>query len=387
MWPAGAFPWIIQDTRIKAPDTCCLPPAAAIHCIPFVSGCLPQHASLKALETACVSDPTASIDPLRRAAAWARLSPAVVTATGPDAVRFVDNFTTAAVSTLAIGSGTETFFTDVRGWVLALATVLRTEDGLVILAAPGLAAMLRDHLERYHIREAVELADATASLTTLLVAGPEAAEAVRRGLGTDALPESGFDHRCLELDAAAVRIVRVTGQGADGFWLQTEPGAGDGLVARLTAAGLPQAEPDTLESLRIEACYPLPAEILDKTLPQELGRDARAISFTKGCYLGQETVARLDAMGHVNRRLALVAIEAGEPPELPAMLELEGRPVATLTSICRSPVLGCPVGLGLVQTRGLAGDRLQLGGASARVVTVAGAAEQAPSTPAPEGHS
>ena len=156
----------------------------------------------------------------------------------------------------------------------------------------------------------------------------------------------------------------------------------DGFIARLTAANLLQADPATLESLRIEACYPTPAEILEKTLPQELGRDTLAISFKKGCYLGQETVARLDAMGHVNRRLALVAIDAAEPPPMPAVLELEGRTVATLTSVCHSSQRACLVGLGLVQTRALASPDLRVGTAAARVVVIAGDPKQLSSTAA-----
>lgn len=363
-------------------------PSSSAWQLDFPSACLVDSpetrlpASLKAPETACVSNPALSIDPHSGAGVWARLGPAVVTATGPDAVRFVDNFATAGLSSLAVGAGSESFFTDVRGWVLALTTVLRTENGLVILAAPGLGPTLRDHLERYHIREAVEIADESAGQSSLLVTGQAAAEVVQQLFGAATLPARSCDHQNLQLDGVPVRVVRVTGQGADGFWVQAQPGAIEGFIARLTASNLPQADPAALESLRIEACYPTPAEILEKTLPQELGRDTLAISFKKGCYLGQETVARLDAMGHVNRRLALVAIDAAEPPPMPAVLELEGRTVATLTSACHSSQRGCLVGLGLVQTRALASPDLRVGAAAARVVVIAGDPKQLSSTAA-----
>jgi folate-binding protein YgfZ len=331
-------------------------------------------------ENPTVPDPAQPSDlVLRTAVAWARINPAIVTATGPDAVRFVDNFATAALSPLSVGAGTETFFTDARGWVLAVATVLRTETGLVILAAPEQGSQLRDHLERYHIREAVELVDASFSMSTIVVAGPTAGDQLRQ-LGIDRLPILDGDHECLQLDGSLLRVTRLTTRGTDGFWLQAETSGIGRFVARLQGAGVPEADSTAMEALRIEACFPCPADIPDKTLPQELGRDTHAISFTKGCYLGQETVARLDAMGHVNRRLALVAIEAAEPPAVPVVIKLEGESVGTLSSVCLSSLLGCPAGLGLVHTRALASGGLRVGTAPARIVAVAGRPAEAPPT-------
>jgi folate-binding protein YgfZ len=304
-------------------------------------------------------------------AAWERLHLAVVTATGPDAVRFVDNFATAAISMLEVGQGTETFFADARGQVLALATVLRTATGLVIVAAPGVGPLLRDHLERYHIRESLTLADASADVATFLLTGTAAAARLAE-LGCGELPQADAAHAEHMLTGIPVRIIRVTGRGADGFWLQSAAGLGDQLATALTAAHLPQTEADELEAARIEAGFPLPADIVERTLPQELGRDARAISLNKGCYLGQETVARLDAMGHVNRRLAVVALERDHPPDLPARVLMDDQPVGLLTSAAYSHRLGCTVGLAIIQTRGLAGSSLRVAAVPAWIVSIAG---------------
>ena len=315
-------------------------------------------------------------NPLRGAAAWAPLDTAVVLATGRDAVRFVDNFATAALSPLEAGQGTEAFFADARGWVLALTTILRTAGGLAILAAPGAGPRLRDHLDRYHIREALELTDASAQVATLLVAGPEARDWLVR-LGVEALPQVAAEHIDAELDGGSVRIVRVEGQGADGFWLQAEPPVADRIAARLQAAGLPRAEPPDIEAMRIEACFPAPHDMPEKTLPQELGRDARAISFTKGCYLGQETVARLDALGHVNRRLVLVTLDTPQAPTTPVAVSHAGERVGTITSACLSPRRGRPVGLGLMQTRAITLAGLQVEGSAATVAGIAGTGDMA----------
>jgi tRNA-modifying protein YgfZ len=309
--------------------------------------------------------PIAAAPPARPAAAWALHPIGLIEASGGDAVRFVDNFTTAAVSALAVGGGSEAFFTDARGQVLTLATILRTDTGLLVFTPPGLAVTLRDHLEHYHIREAVELRDASADAVAFLVAGPQAATAVERLSGSGVLRDT-LAHEMVSLGGIVARIVRVAGQGADGYWILASAGSA-AAVADLLAGALPRADDGDLQALRLEARYPAAADIPPKTLPQELGRDARAISFAKGCYLGQETVARLDALGHVNRRLVLLAIDAPEPPALPATVTLDGADVGLVTSAARSPLAGGPVGLGLVQVKALAAGELRVAGSIARV--------------------
>jgi folate-binding protein YgfZ len=311
--------------------------------------------------------PSDRAPPARTAAAWAPWPLGLVEASGGDAVRFVDNFTTAAVSALAVGGGSEAFFTDARGQVLTLATILRTEAGLLVLTPPGLAATLRDHLEHYHIREAVELRDASADVAAFLVTGPEAAAAVERLAGCTP-PVEPLAHQTVDLGGGGVRIVRAVGQGADGYWILAASTIAATVATLLDDAPVPRVDEAELESLRLEARYPAAADIPPKTLPQELGRDARAISFTKGCYLGQETVARLDALGHVNRRLVLLAIDAPAPPAVPATVTLDGADVGLITSASRSPLTGGPMGLGLVQVKALAAGDLRVAGAPARVV-------------------
>jgi folate-binding protein YgfZ len=300
-------------------------------------------------------------------AAWAPVPLGLVEATGGDAVRFIDNFTTAAVARLGPGGGSEAFFTDARGQVLVLATMLRTEAGLLVITPPGLAGMLRDHLEHYHIREAVDLRDASAELAGFLVAGPAAAATVERLTGT-APPVEPLAHGQALIGATTVRLVRVSGQSADGYWILTRAAEAAAVAERLAATAVPPLGQAELESLRIESRYPSAADIPAKTLPQELGRDARAISFTKGCYLGQETVARLDALGHVNRRLVLLAIDSVEPPRVPTTVRSDGIEVGTLTSACRGPLGDGSLGLGLVQVKALAAGGLDVGGAAARVI-------------------
>ncbi len=314
---------------------------------------------------------------LRRGLAWGDLGRrSVLTARGPDAVRFVNNFTTAAISTLAEGAGTEGFFTDARGWVLALTSILRIEDGVWIDAPAGLAATLLEHLDRYHIRERLDLCDASESRRNLIIAGPQA-EAWLTAHSSVSLPGALLHHGRGLLGDVPVAIVRVDWYGPTGFLVQSDEADHPRLVAWLESHAVPRAEAAAWDAARIEAGMPAPVDIPEKTLPQELARDQRAISFTKGCYLGQETVARIDALGHVNRRFVAIAIDGWsgdaslQETTGGAVVRCGDEVVGRLTSICYSPTLGCGLGLGLVQAKVVDAARpLEVGGAAARVVAV-----------------
>ena len=327
---------------------------------------------------------------LREGAAWADIGPRSATLLwGEDAVRFVDGFCTAAVAATAAGTGTEAFFPDARGQVLVWATVLRAADGVWIDAdaprrsgeaaePPGLAA----HLDRYHIRERLEIATVGEDWCWLLVAGPEAAARLARG-GVRIAPGAAIAHDVERIAAlvagtfpsrlAGVPVAVVRGEWAGpGSFLVVACAADRGrLAAWFDAEGIAPAEPVAVDAVRREEGRPAPSDIPARTLPQELGRDRRAISFTKGCYLGQETVARLDSLGHVNRRLVGIALAAGEAAP-GAAVEWNGEAVGTITSGGVSPRHGGWLGLALVRVAAArAGTSVAVAGHAARVVELA----------------
>ena len=319
--------------------------------------------------------PPLGYESLRRSIAWAdggNRSTLVIT--GKDAVGFVDHFTTAALSRLAPGEGTHGFFTDAKGWVLALAHILRTQEGLWIDAPAGLAHMLHEHLEHYHIREQMECVDASATRASFLVAGPQAAEWLG-GQGSDhhrlILPSEVLHHVQGILGGVPATVVRVDWVGAVGFMVQVAAADRQRFATLMRAAGITEAGFDCIHTARIEEGHLQPADILPKTLPQECGMDHIAISFTKGCYLGQETVARIDALGHVNRRVVAIAISASIAPPIGAVVQCRGEPIGSITSSCVSPQFGQALGLAMVFVKGLAPSmELEVDGIAARVVTV-----------------
>ena len=327
----------------------------------------------------------------------------IVLVAGEDAVRFVDGFCTASLAALALGSGTEAFFPDARGQVQLWATILRMADGLWIDADPPLNGdgegwSLAAHLDRYHIRERLEIVDASDRFATLFLAGPAARAWLQREAslpvgsaedlpGREALPQSLIAPQYGRLADVAAGILPGQCAGVPAAILQGEwlgPGSflvvvphddATRLVDRWRGEGIVEASAAALEAVRREEGRPAPCDVPPRALPQEFGRDGAAISFTKGCYLGQETVARLDALGHVNRRFVGIVtaadVSAGPAAGAGATVTIRGaqEAVGTITSAGSSPRLGEWLGLGLMRTQALAaGVELEVAGVPARWV-------------------
>jgi len=310
---------------------------------------------------------------------WGFSGPRVaVRLAGTDAAKFLDNFVTAAVSKLADGEGTEGFVTDPKGWVLAFVQILRTSDGVLLDADAGrpdagrgagagdglmpLGERLRAHLEHYHIREKVEIEDLSHDRSAILLAG----DGATAWLGLP-IPAAPFSHGVGRFAGRAVRAVRIPWLVCEAVLLLADAGDVAAIAAALAAEGVPRMSADAIEAARIEQGFPSTDDIPEKTLPQELGRDSTAISFTKGCYLGQETVARIDAIGHVNRRLKGLAVD-GPPPTRSEAVAADGEPVGFVSSSCHSHRLGSALALAIVHEKATSARSVTVGGRPARFV-------------------
>ena len=329
---------------------------------------------------AALRDAVAWYDGGQRTAIWV---------VGEDAVRFVDGFTTASLAGLAPGQGAEGFFPDARGQVLAFATIFRAADGVWIDADPPTVGdatpagwSLAGHLDRYHIRERLRIVDRSAEIATVVVAGPAAAGRLA-GDAACRIPSPSLAHDLEHLEpclsgaftgrCAGIPAVVARGEwaGPDSFLIVVASGDRERLAASLNAAGIPAASTAAVDAVRREEGRPMSIDIPARTLPQELGRDQRAISFRKGCYLGQETVARLDAIGHVNRRLVGI-VTPRDVPLRAGMPVLDGGgddELGRITSAGPSPRFDGWLGLAVVRIAALeqrAG--LTVAGAPARSV-------------------
>lgn len=217
---------------------------------------------------------------------------------------------------------------DRRGRVQADSFVLRTgEIAFQVFSYTSPAPVLAERLEAFIIADDVEVADQTDTVAAISLVGEEASLVLEKRVG---LPPPG---RFLTTDDGFV----FAGRRIDGpsyEWVM----AVDVLAAtsdRLRAAGLEEMSQGRMEAERIRAGIPsVPEEIGPGDLPQEGGLEEDAVSFTKGCYLGQEVMARLQATGRVRRRLVPVKVE--ETPRLPAPLYLGSEQVGELRTVTES---------------------------------------------------
>ena len=257
--------------------------------------------------------------------------------TGRDRVKFLHSFCTNDIKKLQPGQGCEAFVTNVNGKVLGHIFVIAERDSLWLESVAGSAATLLPHLDRYLITEDVRFADRSTEFAELLLVGPQSTELLERlGLIVAALPRYG--HLANGTAALPLRSVRRVDWLDSPTWLLSIPTAQRDEVQRtLTQGGAQLATEDEFHSSRIAAGFPLyGSDITEENLAQEVNRTALAISFTKGCYLGQEPIARIDAMGHVNRQLCRLELSSGPLP-IPGTTILDkpapdGKQVGTITS-------------------------------------------------------
>ena len=267
---------------------------------------------------------------------------------GPDRVKFLHNLCTNDVKRLAVGSGCEAFVTSPQGRTLGLITILALEDSLLLLADPGGMEDIVPHFEKYAVFDDVAFRDLRESTFELHIAGAEV-PSWRSRQGGLSPSDRDLDHVQSSWGRVSEHIVRESPLGLPGYThICAEPLKGH-LLDSYEIGPLAAAD---AEGLRVEAGTPcFGRDFTNENLPQEIGRDARAISFVKGCYLGQETVARLDALGHVNKILRGIDVLAGEIPEPGAPLTSNGHAAGVVTSSGRSPRSDRGVALAMVRVK------------------------------------
>lgn len=291
----------------------------------------------------------ASHDALFSGAALAELGRDEFALAGRDRASFLHNFCTADVKALAPGQGCEAFFCNLQGKVLGHGYIFCREEALAVDTAAGEAEPLITHLDRYLIREDVQLVDRSANVRKLLLAGKRAAD-VLQSLSGENSPAERCGHADVEIGGVRASVRRIDYTGPDCYFLVCEAERLDDLRTALLAAGATMCDAEAVEIARVEAGTPVYGrDISDRNLPQELSRDKQAISFTKGCYLGQETVARIDALGHVNRYLVGVKFRGDAVPQSGAELTSDDKPAGEVTSAVWSPRLDAPLALAYVR--------------------------------------
>ena len=286
-----------------------------------------------------------------------RPGPAAIAVTGTEAAEYLQGQVTNDVEALDAGAGCYAALLDRKGHIESDLRVLRTApDEFLLLAEHGPGPALLRHLQTYRIGREVEVTgpDAVSMLSLL---GPRSGQ-----VAWIEAPGPEHSHREASLGGVAFRAVAT----ADGLDLVCASGDAEALRAALLDGGAEMASEAAAEIVRVEAGRPRFAnELAGGPMPAEAGIVERAVAFEKGCYIGQEPVARLHYRGRPNRVLRGLALSA--PAEPGAAIHLDGRELGTIGTSVVSPALG-PIALAIVRREAEPGTTVEVeGGLTARV--------------------
>ena len=285
---------------------------------------------------------------------------------GADHLDFLHRMTSNDFHNLQLGHGLEAVFIEQRARILDLATCYRGPDTTVLILSPDSRATIPAWLDRFIFAEALELADRTDETAMFELIGPHAVRLVAHLLDADLAKFQ--DHQLLDPQVVdGLWLARTAGPGLRAFG---PPAAVEALWQRLTAAGAHPIGAATWEILRVEQGLPLLGrELTQDYNPWEAGLD-RAIHLDKGCYIGQEVIARLDTYDKVKQHLVGLRLSDAELPATGQPLRDGAREVGRITSAVHSPSLG-PIALAYVRRSACAeGTALDVDGAQATVVSL-----------------
>jgi folate-binding protein YgfZ len=281
----------------------------------------------------------------------ARDDRAAVSVEGPRAAEMLDGLVSNRVTGL-VEEGRQALLLTSKGHALAVLTLFPWPGGVLVVVPRAALTNLLTVLGKYLPPRLAVFADRSAELEQLGLYGPRAAEAARAALGVD-LPDAALGVREVEVGAGRVLLVRDRRLAGDGVEViapgALAPGVAVALLDAAEARGGGVAGAGALEVVRVESGVPLyGVDVSEDNLAQETGLEGEAIAYDKGCYMGQEVVARIHFQGHVNRRLVGLGFEGqvAAPPR--AILRVGPRAVGAVTSSVVSPDLG-PIGLGYVR--------------------------------------
>lgn len=322
-------------------------------------------------------DPSREYEAARHGAGLAhRAGRALFRIGGAGRSKFLQGLLSNDVEALAPGEGCQALFLDTKGHVRGALDLWAESDAIIAGCDAGFIDDALPDLTKYILAADVQVDDLRPDQTVLALMGA-AADDVLAAVGAQAPAAAACAHRRAELAGVEVRLARTPGLGTTGFEIHVPTAAVDEVWAALESTGGESAPTyvgwNVAEALRVEAGVArLGHEITGDEFPQEVGLDG-AVDYEKGCYLGQETVARIHYRGQVNRLLSGVRAETPLPQG--AELISSGREVGRITSVAVSPRLG-PIALALVrreESEGSATVEVRSDGAvvaEARVVTL-----------------
>ena len=280
---------------------------------------------------------------------------------GKDAADLLHRLTTNDVRGLAPGQGTATAFVTNKGRLVDLVILHHLDDRLLCLTGPGRSAVVAATIDRYTFREDVKVRDLERSHGTIGLYGARASERAAALFGPEAAERPLHHAKAVGFAGATAILARTFPLGGGGFHLTAEADALPALRRGIlgNSPGLLVAGPECIEALRIEAGLPLAGhELTEEYNPWE-ARLQDAISLNKGCYVGQEVIARLNTYKKVSRCLVRLEIRDGLPAP-GSRIEADGETSGSLTSAAAVPGEGRVVALAYLRDEDAGRDEVEV---------------------------
>ena len=266
--------------------------------------------------------------------------------TGEDRLRFINGLVTCDLRQLDPGSGTYGFFTTQQGRILSDATIWALETELDLELPPGRGEVVAAHALRYRVADRVDIEPAR-ELAEMLIAGPQVEDLAADALHTQ-LPETAWGR----FRFGTVDVLREERIGVAAVRVRGAVDAVAEIRERMEVLGAVRSATGALETLRVERGIPkFAVDFTEESLPQETGLESQAVSYTKGCYLGQEIVARVHYRGRVNRLVRGLVAETEGGLEAGQDVLLDGESVGRVSTAAFSPALGAPAGLAMLHRK------------------------------------
>src|SRR6202789_1897206 len=255
---------------------------------------------------------------------------AIINLSGPDRLRYLNAIVSNDIKNLKEGSGTLALLLNPQGRILAELEIYALKDRLLTLSHASLRQRTVETLDKYIIMDDVTLDDATDKLGTLAIEGPQAARPIEKayGFNLDEMPDIAI--RSVHIDSMPCEIIRRSHYGYVGMEVVAPQRSlkqiWENLLELVRQRGGLSIGMQTLESLRLEAGIPFyPADFNHTVIPHEAAVETTHISFTKGCYTGQEIVERVPPRGQVNHRRLRPIFSTPDPPRPGTRLGTDGK--------------------------------------------------------------
>ena len=279
--------------------------------------------------------------------------------TGRDRASYLQGLLSQDILALSPGAGCYATYLTPQGRMIADMHVLDLGDGLLVTLPGQVAGVVRDRFDELVFSEDVQVEDRTATWASYSLYGRDAAPALAMALGAGASGDLAtglakwppWRTERHGLGSASVVIAASDEIGVAGFDVHVARAEQGGVEAALAAAGAERVTPEAVTIVRVESGLPeFGADMDHETIPLEAGIEDRAISFTKGCYVGQEVIVRVRDRGHgrVVRRLVGLSVDGSTVPARGDLVHAGDREVGRITSAVFSPALGAPIALGYV---------------------------------------